>query len=108
MLFGKAGPTALFHFVGQFPHRFLCNRAPLASRKGSLSRVNCGQNFRPSALAFFPQGKRFLYCVFLAMKASAFNRLANECFLVGRKLYFHCDFSVDADKSGVNGRVAGR
>jgi hypothetical protein len=54
MLVGKAGPTALFHFVGQFPHRFLCDRSPLAPREGSLRRVNGGQNFRPSALALFP------------------------------------------------------
>jgi hypothetical protein len=32
MLVGKAGPTALFHFVGQFTHRFLCDRTPLAPR----------------------------------------------------------------------------
>jgi hypothetical protein len=54
MLVGKAGPTALFHFVDQFPHRFLCDRSPLAPREGSLRRVNGGQNFRPSALALFP------------------------------------------------------
>src|ERR1700674_1673990 len=89
MLVGNAAPTTLFHFVGQFPHRFLRDRSPLAPREGSLRRVNGSQNFRPSALAFFPQGKRFLYCVFLAMKASAFNRLANKRFLVGRKLHFH-------------------
>jgi len=89
MLVGKAGPATLFHFVGQFPHRFLCDRAASAPREGSLRRVNGGQNFCPSALAFFPQGKRFLYCVFLAMKASAFNCLANKRFLIGRKLHFH-------------------
>jgi hypothetical protein len=89
MLVGKSGPTTLFHFVGQFPHRFLCDCAPLAPREGGLRRVNGGQNFRPSALAFFPQGKRFLYCVFLAMKASAFNRLANKRFLIGSELHFH-------------------
>src|ERR1700731_136552 len=89
MLVGKAGPAALFHFVGQLPHRLLRNRATFSTREGSLRRVNGGQNLRPSALALFPQGKRFLYCVFLAVKASAFNRLANKRFLIGRKLHFH-------------------
>jgi hypothetical protein len=42
------------------PHRFLCDRAASAPREGSFRRVNGGQNFRPRALAFFPQGKRFL------------------------------------------------
>src|SRR6202140_2666888 len=82
MLVGKAGPAALFHFVGQLPHRLLRNRATFSTREGSLRRVNGGQNFRPCALAFLPQGKRFLYCVFLAMKASACNRLANKRFLL--------------------------
>jgi len=89
MLVGKSRPTTLFHFVGQFPHRFLRDRATSAPREGSLRRVHGGQNFRPGALALLPQGKSFLYSVFLAMKASAFNRQAYKCFLIGRKLHFH-------------------
>lgn len=89
MLVGKAGATAPFHLVGQLPHRLLRNRATFSTLEGSLRRVHRGQNFRPGALAFFPQGKRFLYCIFLAMKTSAFNRLAYKRFLIGRELHFH-------------------
>ena len=89
LLCGKAGATSLFHFVGHLPHRFQCDRAPSAPRERSLRRVHGGENFRAGALALFPQGKSLLDSVFLAMEASALDRLTDKCFLIGRKLYFH-------------------
>jgi hypothetical protein len=89
LLGGQARATALFHFIGQLPHRLLSNNATFSAFEGSLGRVHGGENFRSGALALFPQGKSFPYSVFLAMEAPTLNRLTYKRFLIGGKLYFH-------------------
>jgi hypothetical protein len=80
--------------------------APFATCDGSLRHVNGRQNFRAGTFALFPQGKRFLYGVLLAVKASAFNSLADKCLLIGGKV-FHAILRVGGRRASVNGDKMG-
>ena len=82
MLGGKTGAPASLHICGKLVHRFLCDNASFATGKRSFRPINCGKDFRASALTLLPQGKAFLYRVFLAQKTSALYSLADERSLV--------------------------
>jgi hypothetical protein len=85
----KSVPSALLHFSGKVAHGLLRDDAAFASGKGGFSRIDSNENFRAGALAFFPQGKGFLYRVFFAVKPSALNSLTDKRLLVRGELYFH-------------------
>jgi hypothetical protein len=86
---GKAGPATLFHFLRKFTHGCLCDDASFAAGQRSLGIMECGEEFRSLALAFFPRGKGSPDGVFLTLETSALHRLADKRFLIGAKMHFH-------------------
>lgn len=80
LLGGKADASARLHALGKFTHGFARDDAGIAPGKRSFSLIDSGKNFRPAALALFPQRKCFPDGVFLAPKASTFNSLADKRF----------------------------
>jgi hypothetical protein len=82
----KAGAASLLHFLGEFPHGFLRDDTALPARKGSSGIVERQEEFRALALAFLPQCKGFLYCVFLVVQPAALNGTASECLLIRGEL----------------------
>src|SRR5208337_5158045 len=82
-------PSALLHFCRKVAHGLLRDDAAFASGNGDFSLIECNENFRAGALAFFPQGKGFLHRVFFAVKPSALNCLTDKRLLVRCELYFH-------------------
>ena len=82
-------PSALFHFCGKILHGLLSDDPAFASRQGSLRFIDCGEDLRAAALAFFPQSKGFLDRIFLALKPSALNCLTDKRLLVWGELHFH-------------------
>jgi hypothetical protein len=85
----EPGTSTLLHAGGKLPHRFLGYSAPFATVQGRLGFIDGGEDFGAGALALFPQQKRLIHRVFLALKPSALNGLTDEGFLIGRKLHFH-------------------
>jgi hypothetical protein len=89
LLCRKPIPSALLNFSGEIAHGLLRDDAAFASGKGRFGHIDCDENFRAGPLAFFPQGKRFLHRIFLAVKPSALNSLTDKRFLVRGELHFH-------------------
>jgi hypothetical protein len=89
LLDGETVASALFHLDGKLAHRLLRDCAPLVGGERGLRRVNRCQNLPAIALAFHPKAQGFLHCVFLAVEFAGFDCLADKCFLIGCKLYFH-------------------
>ena len=85
----KPVPSALLHFSGKVAHGLLRDEAAFTSGKGGFRLIDGNENFHAGALAFFPQGKGFLYRIFLAVKPAALNSLADKGPLVRCELYFH-------------------
>ncbi|HXB73275.1 MAG TPA: hypothetical protein VNY05_33870 [Candidatus Acidoferrales bacterium] len=86
----QAGASAVPHLRGKFPHGLLRDDAAFAAGKGSAGVIEGCQQLDSPAFAFFPQRKRFLYRLFLAVQPPGFNGATGECFLIWRKLIFHC------------------
>jgi hypothetical protein len=85
----QAGAPAFSHLCRKLPHGFLRDDKALAASERSAGIIQSRQERHAAAFAFFPQGKRFLYGVFLAVEPPAFNGAAGERSLIGRKLHFH-------------------
>jgi hypothetical protein len=86
---GKAGTSAPLHLIGKLAHGFLRDEAPFSTSKRGFRLIDGGEDFRTGALAFLPERKGFLHCVFLAPEPSALDGLTNKRFLVGCELHFH-------------------
>lgn len=89
LLGGKTGAPSSLDFAGQLVHRVFGERAALATRvcgSGGFGRRN---DFYPAALAFFPEGKRFLDGLLLVVQAATLDGLAHKSLLVGGEVYFH-------------------
>lgn len=89
MFGGKAGASTLRHLLGKLAHGLLRDRAPFATGKGGFRLVDGGKDFRTPAFPLLPQGKSFLYRVFLASKPTAVNCLPDKGPLVRCELHFH-------------------
>jgi hypothetical protein len=85
----EARTSALFYILGQLSHGLLRDDAAFATGKRGFRFIDGGENFGAGTLAFLPQGKGFLHCIFFAVKASALDCLADKRFLIGGELYFH-------------------
>jgi hypothetical protein len=85
----KPVPSALLHFCGKVAHGLLRDDAAFTPGKGGFRLIDGNENFHAGALAFFPQGKGFLHRIFLAVKPSALNSLADKRLLVWCELHFH-------------------
>jgi hypothetical protein len=81
--------SALLHFVRKVAHRLLRDAAGFAARQRIFGRINGCQDFRPFALAFFPQRKRFPYRILGPLKPAGLNGLTDKRFLAGSQTYFH-------------------
>ena len=85
----QAGASALPHFSGKFPHGLLRDDPAFAAGKRRTGVIETRQQLHTLALAFFPQRKRFLYRLFLAVQPPGSHGAEGECFLICRKLHFH-------------------
>ena len=85
----KARASALLHFLGQLAHGGLRDAAAFAARNGCFGFIDGGKDFGAGAFALRPQAKGFLYRIFFAVQASAFDGMADKCFLIGGETYFH-------------------
>src|ERR1019366_4302273 len=84
----EASLAAPFHILSKLPHGMLRDGSSFATREGGFGVVKSRQKFRPLALAFFPQGQRFLHRVFCTVKPACLDALADKRFLVGGQMYF--------------------
>ena len=89
MFTSKAGTTAPLYVLRELAHRFVRDRTALAPSQRGLGLIHRYQNFGASALAFFPEGKRFLHRIFFVPEATALDGSTNKCLLVGCKVNFH-------------------
>ena len=86
----KARRATAFDIVGKLPDfRFRCHRAAFATCQRCFRLIDGHEDFESSSLALFPQRKRLLHRIFLALKPSALNGLADKRFLIGGELDFH-------------------
>src|SRR5713101_2881833 len=85
----QAGTSALLHFRCKVEHGLLRDDAPLATGKGSVRLIDSGKNFRAGTFTLFPQGKSFLYRIFLALQAAALYSVADKRLLVRGEFHFH-------------------
>ena len=102
MLIGQAVTATLLDFVGQLPHGFPRNSAPVAASDGCLRHVSGYQNFRAVTFALFPQRKSFLDCVFFMLESSPFNSPAEKRFLIGCEIYFDAIRSAGGCRAGID------
>jgi hypothetical protein len=65
------------------------DRTPLTASQSGLGFIHRDQNFCASALAFFPEGKRFLHRIFFVPEPTALDGSTDKCLLVGCKVNFH-------------------
>ena len=86
----QASASALLHLRGEVAHGWLCDDPPITTSKRGFGLIDSGKNFRPLALAFFPERKGFPHRIFFAVKLPACNGLTDKRLLVGGELYFHC------------------
>ena len=89
MFGGKAGASTLRHLLGKLAHGLLRDRVAFATDKGGFRLIDGGKDFRAPTFPLLPQGKSFLYRVFLASKPAAVNRLPDKGHLVGCELHIH-------------------
>lgn len=73
MLRRKSVSSALLNFFGKVAHGLLRDDTAFASAKGRFGLIDCKENPRAGTLAFFPQGKCFLYRVFFAFAIVRFE-----------------------------------
>jgi hypothetical protein len=66
----KPGASSVLHFLGKLMHGLLRNDAAFFTGKRSFRVVERKKKFRPSPLAFFPQGKRFLHGILSRVQPS--------------------------------------
>jgi len=102
LLSSKAVASTPLYTFRELAHRLLRNGTPTLISERSFGIVDRGKDFRASALALLPKGKRFLDCVFLAHEPATFNCLAGKRLLVGSQIYFH-SLRVRAEKESVKG-----
>jgi len=87
---GEARLAPPLYLAGKLPHGLVCrDGATGATGKGRFSGVDSRQQPSAGALARFPQGKRFLYRVLLALEASALDGLADKRLLIECQGHFH-------------------
>jgi len=96
----EALSPAFFNIPGQLPHRLLRDDAAFAAGKGRFRLIDSGKDFGAGTLTFFPERKGLFYRIFLCAKAAALDCLADERFLAGGEVYFHC-LSVGTLSGGV-------
>ncbi len=72
-LASKASLAALFHILSKLPHRLLRDDSSFATCERSFGVVKSRQEFRPLALAFFPQRQRFVHRLSLPKMLSGAN-----------------------------------
>src|ERR1035437_415550 len=89
LLGGEACTTTLLYAFGELTHRLLRNGTTFAACERGFCLIDCGKDFSAGTLALFPQGKCFPQGVFLVLKASALNGMADECLLIRGQIYFH-------------------